>query len=463
MNKNFNIDISKMKRIHCIGIGGIGLSAVAEILNNQGYEVSGSDLKSSIITDHLESKGIKIFKEHLAENVRDVDIVIFSNAVSFSNPEMVEAKRLGIPRITRAEMLGIIMKNYEHSIAICGTHGKTTTTSMISLIIRGAKLNPTILIGAEFADIHGNVEIGGNEYFVTEACEYMDSFLSLYPNIGVILNIDSDHLDYFKDVEHIVKSFKKFASQIPDDGVIIAFSENPFMEDVIKEAKNVITYGFNDDNDYSAKNVNFTDKGFAKFDVYYKGKKECHIDLSVPGEHNVLNSLAAFATCRYIGIESCVISKILSDFKGADRRFDYVGKTKCGAYIIDDYAHHPTEIKATISATANVKHNNSLCVFQPHTYTRTKALFNEFIDAFNGLDTLIITDIYAAREKDIYGISSEQLVSKIKEKYPEFNILYIKQFEEIRDYILDNISEGDIVITMGAGDVYKIGEILIDK
>lgn len=461
MNHNLDIDMSKVRKVHCIGIGGIGLSAVAEILHNQGYKVSGSDPKSSIVTDHLESLGIKIYKEHSPMNVNGVDLLVYSNAISRDNPEMIEAKRLSVPMITRAEMLGIIMKEYTHSIAICGTHGKTTTTSMISLIIRGAKLKPTILIGAELEDIHGNVEIGSNEYFVTEACEYMDSFLNLYPNIGVVLNIDSDHLDYFKDVEHIVTSFKKFVSQIPNDGVVIAFSENPFMDDVIKEAKNVITYGFNDDNDYSAKNVSFDDKGLARYDVYYKGEKECHIELKIPGEHNVLNSLAAYATSRYIGIKPKTIAKILHDFKGADRRFDFVGKMKSGAYVIDDYAHHPTEIKATIQATSNVKHNRSLCIFQPHTYTRTKALFNEFIDAFDGLDILIITDIYAAREKDIYGVSSKQLVEKIKENHPDMTVYYIKNFDEIKDFIINNAKKNDIVITMGAGDVYKISEALI--
>lgn len=463
MNHNLDIDISKVRKVHCIGIGGIGLSAVAEILNNQGYEVTGSDPKSSIVTDHLESLGIKIYKEHSPSNVKGADLLVYSNAISEDNPEMREASRLRIPKITRAEMLGIIMKKYDHSIAICGTHGKTTTTSMVSLIIRGAKLKPTILIGAELEDIHGNVEIGSNEYFVTEACEYMDSFLHLYPNIGVVLNIDSDHLDYFKDVEHIVTSFKKFVSEIPDDGVVIAFSENPFMGDVIKAAKNVITYGFNDDNDYSAKNVSFDDNGLARYDVYYKGIKQCHIDLNVPGEHNVLNSLAAFATCRYIGIEPEVISEILHEFKGADRRFDFVGKMKCGAYVIDDYAHHPTEIKATISATSNVKHKRSICIFQPHTYTRTKALFDEFIDAFEGLDLLVITDIYAAREKDIYGVSSKQLVEKIRENHPDMTAYYIKDFDEIKDFIIDNAKRDDIVITMGAGDVYKISEMLIDN
>lgn len=463
MDHSLNIDISKVKRIHCIGIGGIGLSAVAEILNNRGYEVTGSDPKASIVTDHLESIGIKIYKEHLSENVRNVDLVVYSNAISSSNPEMIEAKKLGIPMLTRAEMLGMIMKEYDHSIAICGTHGKTTTTSMISLIIRGAGLKPTILVGAELNDIHGNVEIGANEYFVTEACEYMDSFLKLNPSIGVVLNIDSDHLDYFKDVEHIVTSFKKFVSKIPDDGVVVAFSENPFMGDVIKEAKHVITYGFNDDNDYSAKNVSFDDHGLADYDVYYREIKQCHIDLNVPGEHNVLNSLAAFATCRYLGVEPDVISEILHNFKGADRRFDYVGKMKCGAFVIDDYAHHPTEIKATISATLNVKHKESICIFQPHTYTRTKALFNEFIDAFEGLDNLIITDIYAAREKDIYGVSSKQLVEKIKENHPDLKVNYITNFDEIRDYVLKIAKRDDIVITMGAGDVYKIGEMLIER
>lgn len=463
MNNISDMDISRIKRIHCLGIGGIGLSAVAEILADREYEVTGTDLKSSVVTEHLESKGIKIYREHLAENVHGVDAVVYSNAVSFSNPEMLEAEKLGIPCMTRADMLGIIMKEYKHSIAVCGTHGKTTTTSMISLIIRGAHLRPTILVGAELGDINGNVEIGTNEYFVTEACEYMDSFLSLYPNIGVVLNIDSDHLDYFKDVDHIVTSFKKFVTQIQDDGVLIAFSENPFMGDVIKEAKNVITYGFNDDNDYNVKNVTFDDRGFGEYDVFHQGENVCHVKLDVPGEHNVLNSLAAFVTCAYLGIEPETISEILRTFKGADRRFDFTGTMESGANVIDDYAHHPTEIKATLSAIKNVKHNKSFCIFQPHTYTRTKALFDDFIDAFDGIDYLIITDIYAAREKDVYGISSMQLVDAIRDKHPEMKLYYIKDFEDIADFVRAKAVKDDIVLTMGAGDVYKVGEMLVKK
>lgn len=454
-------DILECKRIQCLGIGGIGLSAVAEILEDHGHVVSGTDLNHSEVTDHLESRGIKIYYEHRPENVHGVDAVIYSNAVSDDNPELIEAKKLGIPCMSRSEALGMLMKKYKHSIGICGTHGKTTTTSMISLIIKDAGLDPTILVGGNLSDIHGNVEIGARGYFVTEACEYMDSFLNLRPSIGVVLNIDSDHLDYFKGIEHIVRSFKKFVSQIPDEGVVVAFSENPFMGDVIRSAKHVITYGFNDGNDFCARRVAFNDKGFPGYDLYHMGNKVCHIQLNIPGEHNVLNSLAAFATCDYLGIDADTITSALNKFKGTHRRFDFIGTTANGVSVIDDYAHHPTEIRATLKGARNLKFNKLWCVFQPHTYTRTKALFDDFVDAFKDVDKLIITDIYAAREKDVYGVSSHQLVQEIKRRHPELDAYYIRDFDDISKFLKKGTENGDVVMTMGAGDVYKVGRLLL--
>jgi len=293
------------------------------------------------------------------------------------------------------------MDHYENSVAICGTHGKTTVTSMTSLILRNAQYKPTILVGGNLPQIHGNVEIGGSEYFVTEACEYMDSFLQLHPNIGVILNIDSDHLDYFKDMEHIVKSFRTFVEQIPENGILIAYGDNPFVKGILRDRTNKITYGYSEGNDFYAENISFNEKGFPNFDIYHKGNKVIHLELSVPGEHNVLNAMAAFVTAAYLKVDMNVIADTLKEYGGTGRRFDFNGVTDKGVMVIDDYAHHPTEIKATLSAAKNVKHNKLWLVFQPHTYTRTKALFNEFTDAFQDADVVIITDIYAAREKDI--------------------------------------------------------------
>lgn len=454
-------DISNCKRIHCIGIGGIGLSAVAEILEKHGHIVTGSDMKKSDVTRHLESIGIKIYYEHKGENVDGADAVVYSSAVSSENPEMQRAVELGLPCMTRAEVLGRLMQNYENSIAICGTHGKTTTTSMTSLILRNADYKPTILVGGNLPQINGNVEIGENKYFVTEACEYMDSFLQLRPTIGVVLNIDSDHLDYFKDIEHITRSFRQFVTQIPRDGVVIAYSGNPFVIDVLKGLKNTITYGYTDSSDYYAQNIVFDDDGFPQYDIFHKKKFVCHMHLGVPGEHNVLNSMAAFAVAHYLGVDTDVIVESLKGFKGTHRRFDFTGVTENGVKTVDDYAHHPTEIKATLKAARNVKHNKLWCVFQPHTYTRTKALFDDFVDAFEDVDVLIVTDIYAARERDIYNVSSYKLVQAMKEKHPDREVYYVQDFEDIANYLKKNAHKGDIVMTMGAGDVYKVGELML--
>lgn len=456
------VEIDKYKRIHCLGIGGIGLSAVAEILKDNGHTVTGTDIKVSEVTEHLESIGIKVFREHVAENVDNVDAVVYSAAVSDENPEVVRARELGIPLFSRAEVLGMLMENYRSSIAICGTHGKTTVTSMTSLILRNAEYRPTILVGGNLPEINGNVEIGSNDYFVTEACEYMDSFLNLNPSIGVILNIDSDHLDYFKDMDHIVKSFRTFVEQIGDEGTIVAYGDNPFVKDVLKDHSNKITYGYSESCDYYAENIVFDDMGFPSFDICHEGNKVAEIKLAVPGEHNVLNSMAAFATARHLGVDVRTIRDTLAAFGGTHRRFDFTGITDGGVKVIDDYAHHPTECRATIAAASNVKHNRLWIVFQPHTYTRTKALFNEFTECFTGADVLVLTDIYAAREKDVYDISTEKLYNSMKELHPDKEIYYIGDFDRIADFIKSNAASGDMVITMGAGDVYKVGELILN-
>lgn len=451
------------KRIHCLGIGGIGLSAVAEILADNGHIVTGTDINPSKVTEHLESKGIKVYPSHEPENVDGVDAIVYSAAVSKDNPEVMRARELGIPLFSRAQVLGMIMDKYENSVAICGTHGKTTVTSMTSLILRNANYKPTILVGGNLPQIHGNVEIGENKYFVTEACEYMDSFLQLKPSIGVILNIDSDHLDYFKDMEHIVKSFSTFVEQITPDGIIIAYGDNPFVKSVLKGHTNKITYGYSESNDFYAENITFSEWGYPSFDICLKGRKLARLELSVPGEHNVLNAMAAFVTASYLKVDIATIAQTLKEYHGTNRRFDYIGTMESGANIIDDYAHHPTEIKATLKAAKNVKHNKLWLVFQPHTYTRTKALFDEFVDAFGDADVVILTDIYAAREKDVYGISSYKLANAMVMKHPDKKIFYVKDFEDIARYLRKQAGKDDIVMTMGAGDVYKIGEMLLDK
>ncbi|NLD20507.1 MAG: UDP-N-acetylmuramate--L-alanine ligase [Clostridiales bacterium] len=457
------VNLSDYKKIHCIGIGGIGLSAVAEILMSRGYEVSGSDMRESEITEKLIDDGANIFLGHRAKNVEGVDLVIYSSAIGGDNSELAKATELGIPAITRAQALGALMDEYDNSIAISGTHGKTTTTSMVSLILKEAKKEPTILIGGNLSEIDGNVYVGKNDYFVTEACEYMDSFLNLKPKIEIILNIDSDHLDYFKDVEHIANSFDKFARLVPEDGVVIAYDANPFVNRVIEDIPNAITFGLNESCDYHAEDIDFNNEGMPKFKLYAGDKVLCEIELSVPGEHNILNALAAFACCHILGVSVEDIKKTLENYQGTQRRFDVLGNTYTGMKIVDDYAHHPTEIKATLSAVRNMKHNDLWCLFQPHTYTRTMALLDDFATAFDEADKIVLAEIYAAREKNIYKISSKTLMNKIKEHNPTKEVYFFEGFEEIANFVYNNAEEGDLVITMGAGDIYKVGEMILEK
>ena len=457
------IDLSQYKKIHCIGIGGIGLSAIAEILLSRGYEVSGSDMKESAETVRLASKGARVFIGHRAENADEADLLVFSAAVGQDNPEMKRAEERGIPILSRAQMLGLLMQEYENSIAVSGTHGKTTTTSMVSLILDRAKLEPTILVGGNLAEIGGNVKVGHSRYFITEACEYMDSFLSLKPKIEIILNIDSDHLDYFKDIDHIVSSFDKFAQLVPASGTIIAYDANPFVNQVIRDLDNVVTFGLSENCDYYAANIQFNEEGMPAFDVCHDGKLLSRVQLAVPGEHNILNALAAFTCACALGVEPQLTKETLERYHGTQRRFDIVGTTAKGVKIVDDYAHHPTEIKATLSASENVPHNKLWCIFQPHTYTRTIALFDEFAEAFEKADKLILAEIYAAREKNIYKISSAQLAEKIKETHPHKEVLFMEDFAAIADYVDAQAQRGDMVITMGAGDIYKVGEMLLER
>ncbi|MEG1930184.1 MAG: UDP-N-acetylmuramate--L-alanine ligase [Anaerovorax sp.] len=459
------LNLSQFTHIHCIGIGGIGLSAIAEIFLSRGYRVTGSDMKESELTDKLIQSGASVFLGHREKNVEGADLVIYSAAVSPDNPELKKAIANGVRIASRAEVLGALMEEYKNSIAVSGTHGKTTTTSMIALILEKAQKDPTILVGGNLSEINGNVKVGGSEYFITEACEYMDSFLSLRPNIEIILNIDSDHLDFFKDIDHIVSSFHKFAQLIPKNGVLVAYEANPFVSTIIKSLdKNVITFGFNEQCDFYVTDIQFNSLGMPEFQVNRKGGQVlCNMHLSVPGEHNIANALAAFACCQYLGVPIESIVSSLEAYTGTQRRFDVIGITKNNIRVIDDYAHHPTEIKATLKAAQNVPHHEIWCLFQPHTYTRTLALFDDFAESFALADKIIMAEIYAAREKNIYKISSKELMNEIKRTYPTKDVYYFPDFESIADFVINNASDDDLVITMGAGDIYKVAEIILEK
>ena len=458
----YQIDFHKPIAVHFIGIGGISMSGLAEILLEEGFQISGSDSKESPLTDALEKRGAKIYYGQRASNIGDsVQAVVYTAAIHPDNPEFACAKEKGLPMLTRAELLGQIMRNYRTSIAVAGTHGKTTTTSMLSHILLKGECDPTISVGGILPAIGGNIRVGNSEVFLTEACEYTNSFLSFFPTIGIILNIDADHLDFFKDIEDIRRSFRKFAQLLPGDGTLIINADTPEYLSVIEDLPcRVITYSLTDSADYTASDITYDQYGHASFTVNYQGAPLGVCSLKVPGIHNVSNALASIAAGRVLDLPWEVIARGLESFTGTDRRFQYKG-TVAGVTIIDDYAHHPTEIRATLHAARNYPHKKIWCVFQPHTYTRTKALMPEFAAALSLADHVILADIYAARETDTLGISSEDLQKDIAALGTPCE--YFPTFDEIENFLLENCTQGDLLITMGAGDVVNIGEQLLGK
>ncbi|HYE84685.1 MAG TPA: UDP-N-acetylmuramate--L-alanine ligase [Clostridia bacterium] len=452
--------LKDVKNVHFVGIGGISMSGLAQILLESGYNVTGSDINDSNIIDKLRKNGAQIYIPHNPQNVETAELVVYTAAVKQDNCEIVRAKELRIPIIDRAEFLGIIMKNYSYGIAISGCHGKTTTTSMVSIILKNAGLDPTILVGGEIEAIDGNVKVGNSKYFVTEACEYTESFLKFYPFVAAILNVEKDHLDYFRDLDHIISAFEKFARLVPEDGSLVVCSDNEHALNISKKVDcKVLTYGIKSKADFYARNIKYDNLGHPTFDVKLRGKRLGTIVLSIPGEHNVLNALAAIAIAHNAGIKMDIVKKSLQEFRGTYRRFDIKG-TRNNITIVDDYAHHPTEIKATLQAAKQFPHQKIWCVFQPHTYTRTKTLFNEFSEAFYDADNVIITDIYAAREKDTGLVNPSELVDSIN-KYSA-NAVYRNDFRSIADMIVKEAKPGDLVFTMGAGDVFKLGPMILD-
>ena len=456
-----NIDDSKYKNIFFIGIGGISMSALAELMLYKGYKVYGSDRMPSINTEKLEKNGATIYYEHKKEHIENMDLVIFTDAISFDNEEYMAAVKEKIDLVDRATFLGAIMKNYKNSIAVSGTHGKTTTTSMITEIIKDLDLNPTIMLGGQLKDIDGNIKIGDENLFLTEACEYKANILKYFPTTEIILNIDEDHLDYFDNIDHIIRTFKGYVDNLHADDYVILNVDDENVETLfpIDNCK-VFTFAIKNDADLRAKNIDFSEDGFPTYDLYLKGKKICHVELSVLGRHNVLNSLAAIAATyvNNIPIEDAIIG--LKNYKGVERRLEEKGYYK-GTKIMDDYAHHPTEIKSSIHAIKNACKGKLYTIFQPHTYTRTKLLLDAFANSFDESDVIIITDIYAAREKDYGDIHSKTLRDAISDHRD--NAFYISGFEDIVKFIKENIKKDDVVVTMGAGDVYKIGEMILEK
>ena len=447
--------------IHFIGIGGISMSALAEICLNKNYTVSGSDMHGSELTEKLESQGAKIFIGHAKENISDdIDIVVYTAAIHPENPELVEAKNKNKLTINRAAFLGQLMREYKNSIAVSGTHGKTTTTSMLSTVFEQAELDPTILVGGNLKSIGGNVKIGHSDHFITEACEYVDSFLNFNPKIAIVLNIEEDHLDYFSGIDEIKASFNKFGKLLPKDGYFVINGDNPNM-DILHDVKaKAIKFSKKESNDVIIENIEFDDLGCGSFDLNYMGKKLTGFKLSVPGLHNIYNATSAIIVSLVSGIDLETIQEGILAYTGVGRRFERKGEYN-NAAVIDDYAHHPTEIKATLSTAKRFKKGTLWCVFQPHTYSRTISLLDEFAEAFYSADKVIITDIYAAREDDPGTVHSKDLVQKLQ--HNNVDAIYISEFDGIVKYLKENVQPNDVVITTGAGPIYLVGEQLIKE
>jgi len=463
----FTLDLNFPVRVHFIGIGGVSMSALAELLNSKGFPVSGSDEKESKATLHLENLGVKVYYGNLAENIKgDEAVVVYTAAIHPDNPELKAAIQKGIPTLTRAELLGQIMGGYSAAVNVAGTHGKTTTTSMLSAIELAGGFDPTILVGGDLPEINGNLRVGESENFVAEACEYTNSFLSFKPSHEIILNIEEDHLDFFKDLEDIRNSFRKFADLIPEKGILLINGAIDRLPEFTAGLKcRVLSFGLETDKgsadfDYVAKNVTFDELGRGSFMLTNRGTDVCEIMLAVCGLHNVVDALAAAAMATALGASPEAIVRALSTFGGAKRRFEKKGQLG-DILIFDDYSHHPSEIKAALTTARNYGKHRVVVVFQPHTYTRTKALLPDFAEALELADSIILAPIYAAREKDPGDISSADIAKLLEAKAKDVH--YLQSFGEIEDYIIENSCPGDLLITMGAGDVVNIGDFLLGR
>ena len=456
----YQIKFDKPVHVHFIGIGGISMSGLAEILLSRHFVISGSDSRESELTKKLVNEGAVVNYPQKAENITDdIDVVVYTAAIHPDNPEFKAAHEAGIPMLTRAQLLGELMRNFKQAINVSGTHGKTTTTSMISEILLEADADPTISVGGMLKDIGGNIRVGGQDMFVVEACEYTNSFLSFFPTIEVILNVEADHLDFFKDIDDIRHSFRLFAEKLPEEGLLVINSDIKHYDYFTSGLKcRCITFGHDKDSDYTANFISYDKFAHPTYTLFYKGEELARVELGVTGEHNIYNSMAAIAVCRELGIDMDTILRGLRRFSGTDRRFQKKGTVK-GFTIIDDYAHHPQEIAATIEAAKKYPHRKLWIAFQPHTYSRTAALLDDFAGALSQADEIVLADIYAAREKNTIGISSDDLRKHMLEQ--NTNVYYIPEFDAIEKFLLEHVKEGDVLITMGAGNIYQVGEDLL--
>ena len=448
---NYDNILDKVKKIHFVGIGGSGMCPLAEILISEGFEITGSDCNESDTLDRIKGMGIKVFDGHYKDNVKDTELVVYTAAVKADNPELVAAKELDIPCLERSIMLGIVTRRYNRSVAVAGTHGKTSTTAMISQILIGSGFDPSAIIGGKLNAIGGNSYVGQSDIIVCEACEYVDTFLELTPYLSVVLNIDADHLDYFKNLDNIKTSFSKFANQTTHAVIYCGDDENSV--DTFKNlALEKITFGVGENCDYRAENI--VSNGMKQsFDLYYKNEFVVTVNLIVPGMHNIMNALAASAAAHHLGATGKEIAENLEKFTGVHRRFEVLGVSK-GITVADDFAHHPTELEAVLSSAMNMGFNKVWAIFQPHTYSRTAILLEDFAKALSIPDEIIISEILAVRETNTYNVYSTDLGAKIEGSH------CIDTFEEITDFILENANEGDLVLTMGGGNVYRCANMI---
>ena len=462
MNKTmYTIDFKKPIHVHFIGIGGISMSGLAEILLEEHFTISGSDMNESDMTKKLSSLGANVMIGQKASNITDdIDLVVYTAAIHEDNPELKAVREHQIPALTRAQLLGQMMDNYKYPIAVSGTHGKTTTTSMLSHILLAADMDPTISVGGILDAIGGNIRVGKSNILVTEACEYTNSYHSFNPAISIILNVEEDHLDFFSGIEEIRESFHTFAKKLPKEGLLVLNGDMDCADQIKQSVESsIVTFGIHNKNaTYCATNIAYDEQGNGSYDLMENGTITDHIHLHVNGIHNIMNSLSAIAVAKYLDISTEDIQKGLLAFTGTKRRFEYKGKIN-GFTIIDDYAHHPTEITATLTAAQKYPHNELWCVFQPHTYSRTIAFLDDFAEALSLSDHVILTDIYAAREKDLGQVHSKDIVERMKQY--DVDVHYISAFSDIEKFLLETCKNGDLLITMGAGNVVDIGENLL--
>ncbi len=454
-------DLRKYRKIHMIGIGGSSMSGIAEMLNTWNFEVTGSDVSHTAITDKLIEDGIDISFNHDIFKVDHADLVIYSAAIKEDDVELKRARELGIETLERADFLGEITKAFRNTICISGTHGKSTTSGMVALCFMEAKLDPSIQIGAEITELGTNYRCGKSDYFIIEACEYVGSFLRFFPKAEIVLNIDDDHLDYFKNLDNIKNAFGNFVKLIPDDGVLVYNLDDENSENISKNTKaKIVTFGINNKKaNFVAKNISFNANGCPTFDCYYNGLFFKTYTLNVPGKHNVYNALACIALCTEFGIDRNDIRTALKKYHGVKRRFEYVGEVD-GASVYDDYGHHPTEIKAVSDIVNKKEKNHSWVIFQPHTYSRTQEHLDEFAEVLTNFDNIIVTDIYAAREKNVFGVSSKDIVDRIEKLNRK--AYYIPDFDDIIDFLKRNVKEGDLIVTQGAGTITNLAHELVE-